>query len=215
MPARPLRGAGRSLAAFVPAVALVATAFVATPASAATAPAPTAASDAAATVPVVGSSVATTPTTTATTSRTVRLVGSPSAASATPPRPKVVAVKPAAAVSAAARVLRVAASLAGRPYRYGAVGPGSFDCSGYTRYVFAHAVGRSLPHSSSQQYSVVHHVARSAIRPGDLIFFTSGGHIYHVAIYAGRGLIWHAPHTGDHVRLAGFTSSSWVAGRVL
>ena len=66
------------------------------------------------------------------------------------------AVRPAArpAVNRAALVLKVAASLRGRPYHYGAVGPRSFDCSGFTRYVFAHAVRRSLPHSSAAQYRV-------------------------------------------------------------
>jgi len=121
----------------------------------------------------------------------------------------------AARAAVVARVLRVAASLAGRPYRYGGTGPGSFDCSGYTRYVFGLAAHRSLPHSSSAQLSVAHRIARSAVRPGDLVFFVSGGHAYHVGIYAGRGLIWHAPHTGDHVRLQHIFTSSWVAGRVL
>jgi cell wall-associated NlpC family hydrolase len=109
----------------------------------------------------------------------------------------------------------VAASLRGRPYHFGSVGPRSFDCSGYTRFVFAHAVHRSLPHSSAGQYRLAHKIAKSAIRPGDLVFFVSGGHVYHVGIYAGHGLIWHAPHTGDHVRLARISTSSWVAGRVL
>ncbi len=126
--------------------------------------------------------------------------------------------KRAAETSAAERaalVLRKAASLAGRPYHYGAVGPRAFDCSGYTRYVFRTALGRSLPHSSAAQYRLSHKIAKSAIRPGDLVFFVSYGHVYHVGIYAGHGLIWHAPHTGDHVRLATISTSSWVAGRVL
>jgi cell wall-associated NlpC family hydrolase len=120
-----------------------------------------------------------------------------------------------APVSRAALVLREAASLRGRPYQYGAAGPRSFDCSGFTRYVFATAVGRSLPHSAAAQYALSHKIAKSAIRPGDLVFFVSYGHVYHVGIYAGHGLIWHAPHTGDRVRLARIFSSSWVAGRVL
>lgn len=119
------------------------------------------------------------------------------------------------AVSRAALVLREAAALSGRPYQYGAAGPRSFDCSGFTRYVFAMAVGRSLPHSAAAQYALSRKIANSAIRPGDLVFFIAYGHVYHVGIYAGHGLMWHAPHTGDHVRLARIFSSSWVAGRVL
>lgn len=118
-------------------------------------------------------------------------------------------------VSRAGRVLAVAASLKGRPYRYAAVGPSAFDCSGYTRYVFAKAAGRSLPHSSSAQYALSTKISKSQIRPGDLVFFRSGSRVYHVGIYAGNGLIWHAPHTGAVVRLAPISTSSWVAGRVL
>jgi cell wall-associated NlpC family hydrolase len=114
-----------------------------------------------------------------------------------------------------ARVLRLAAALRGRPYQYGASGPGAFDCSGYTRYVFWHATRHLLPHSAAGQERISHRIARSAIRPGDLVFFVSGGYAYHVGIYAGHGLIWHAPHTGDHVRLSRIYTSSWVAGRVL
>jgi cell wall-associated NlpC family hydrolase len=118
-------------------------------------------------------------------------------------------------VPPAARVLALAASLAGRPYVWGAAGPRRFDCSGYTMYVFAHALGRHLPHLAQAQYGLAHKVPRSAVRPGDLVFFLSGGHAYHVGIYAGHGLIWHAPHPGDHVRLGPIRSSSWVAGRVI
>ena len=120
----------------------------------------------------------------------------------------------AAPLSRAMLVLREAAALAGRPYVYGAAGPRSFDCSGFTRYVFA-TVGRYLPHNAAAQFALSHKIAKSAIRPGDLVFFVSYGYIYHVAIYAGHGLIWHAPHSGDHVRLATISTNSWVAGRVL
>ncbi len=135
-------------------------------------------------------------------------------------RPVAAAAAPDAAarsvvLSPAARVLRQAAALRGRPYAYGATGPRSFDCSGFTRYVFARAVGRSLPHSSAAQHALSHTIAKSAIRPGDLVFFVSHGRVYHVAIYAGHGLIWHAPHSGDRVRLTAISTSSWVAGRVL
>lgn len=126
-----------------------------------------------------------------------------------------VPVKAVPVVTAATKVLAYAASLRGRPYSYGAAGPSAFDCSGYTSYVFAHAVGRTLAHSSATQYANSIKIARSSIRPGDLVFFTSGGTVYHVGIYAGGGLIWNAPHTGTVVRLETISTSSWVAGRVL
>jgi cell wall-associated NlpC family hydrolase len=118
-------------------------------------------------------------------------------------------------VPPATRVLALAAALRGRPYVWGAAGPRRFDCSGFTMYVMAHAVGRHLPHSAAAQYALSRHEAKSSIRPGDLVFFLHGSHAYHVAIYAGHGLMWHAPHPGDHVRLAPISSSSWAAGRVI
>jgi cell wall-associated NlpC family hydrolase len=204
MPARLLgaaptasRGSGRwrHLAAAVPASAL-AVGLLLTPATAGAEPVPG------------GRSAAIEPSTQAVTLTAPQLSARHPVHSA--PR---AAVRPT--VSRAALVLRLAAALRGRPYHYGAVGPRAFDCSGFTRYVFGHAVHRALPHSSAAQYRLSHKIAKSAIRPGDLVFFTSGGHVYHVGIYAGHGLIWHAPHTGDHVRLARISTSSWVAGRVL
>ena len=122
---------------------------------------------------------------------------------------------PPPVVTPATKVLAYAASLRGRPYHYGASGPSSFDCSGFTRFVFAHSVGTDLIHSSAAQYAHSTKIAKSAIRPGDLVFYTSGGSVYHVGIYAGGGLIWDAPHTGLTVRLEKIATSSWVAGRVL
>jgi cell wall-associated NlpC family hydrolase len=127
-----------------------------------------------------------------------------------PQTPTVTIVEPMSA-----QVLAEVASLAGRPYVWGAAGPRAFDCSGLVRFVFAHVAHRSLPHNAQAQYDVAHHEPRSAIRPGDLVFFFAGGHAYHVGIYAGHGMMWHAPHPGDHVRLAPIYTTSWAAGRVL
>jgi cell wall-associated NlpC family hydrolase len=127
------------------------------------------------------------------------------------------AVAKAAATRRAAfgtRVIRAAAQYRGTPYRYGATGPSRFDCSGFTRFIFA-KFGISLPHSSSGQYSVVRHIANSNKRIGDLVFFhSSGGHVYHVGIYAGGDEIWAATHTGDFVRLEGMWNASYYVGRI-
>src|SRR5690242_2527648 len=88
----------------------------------------------------------------------------------------------------------------GDPYQYGAAGPNRFDCSGLTRWVFGH-VGKYLPHSAARQVRHTRRISRSNVHRGDLVFFHSGsGHVYHVAIWAGHGYIWHAPHTGTRVR---------------
>jgi len=101
-------------------------------------------------------------------------------------------------VQTRSRVVNVAASKAGTPYVYGATGPSAFDCSGFTRWVYA-KVGRHLPRTSSAQAGAVRHVSASDRRPGDLVFFSSGGHVYHVAIYAGGDSVWHAPRPGESV----------------
>lgn len=111
------------------------------------------------------------------------------------------------------RVVAEAARHRGAPYEYGAAGPRAFDCSGFTQYVF----GRFhvwLPHNAAAQYDDVRHVARSRKRLGDLVFFTGSSGIYHVGIYAGRGRMWAATHTGDYVRLESIYSSSYLVGRV-
>jgi cell wall-associated NlpC family hydrolase len=112
------------------------------------------------------------------------------------------------------KVLSTAANYKGRPYRYGAAGPRAFDCSGYTGYVMRHALGKKLPRSSRAQYSATKHISKRSIRPGDLVFFAHGGRVYHVAIYAGGGKIWHAPYSGTRVRKDKIWTSHWRAGRV-
>jgi cell wall-associated NlpC family hydrolase len=112
------------------------------------------------------------------------------------------------------RVVRVASTFRGTPYQYGAAGPSRFDCSGFTRYIFA-KFGISLAHSSSAQYSEVRHIANRNKQVGDLVFFHTGsGHVYHVGIYAGGDEIWAATHTGDFVRLEGMWNASYYVGRV-
>ncbi|MFI2371280.1 C40 family peptidase [Streptomyces sp. NPDC018833] len=118
-----------------------------------------------------------------------------------------------AVTSHASKALQVAASKKGSPYRFGAVGPHRFDCSGLTVYSYKKA-GKKLPRTAQQQYNRTRHVSASQRRRGDLVFFHSGGYVYHVGIYAGRGRIWHSPKTGDVVRLAKIWTSSVSYGRV-
>ena len=82
------------------------------------------------------------------------------------------------------------------PYSYGGVSPASgFDCSGFTRFVFAH-FGVTLPHYTFGQYDLGRSVSRGALEPGDLVFFDGVGH---VGLYIGRGRFIHAPHSGTRV----------------
>jgi cell wall-associated NlpC family hydrolase len=71
-------------------------------------------------------------------------------------------------------VLEAAAAQIGDRYAYGGSGPAGFDCSGLTRYAFADA-GVALPHNSHGQAALGEPVARSEIRAGDLVFFSTAG----------------------------------------
>lgn len=74
------------------------------------------------------------------------------------------------------------------------------DCSGFTMQVYKH-FGISLPHYSVAQSRCGRTVSLSSVKPGDLIFYTRGGRINHVAIYIGNGQVCHAssPKTGIKV----------------
>ncbi|NYD43675.1 C40 family peptidase [Nocardioides panaciterrulae] len=115
--------------------------------------------------------------------------------------------------SRAARVLHAAASRRGAPYRWGATGPRSFDCSGYTSWVYRR-VGVHLPRTAAEQSRATRHVSHRAARPGDLVFFASHRRVYHVGIYAGHHSIWHAPHTGTVVHREHLWTAHYFVGRV-
>ena len=114
-----------------------------------------------------------------------------------------------------ARVLRVARDQTGDRYAYGAAGPSAFDCSGLTSYVYRLATGKRLPHSSSAQQGSTRRISAASARPGDLVFFHDGGHVYHVAIYAGRHTIIHAPYPGQRVKRERIWTSAVTYGRVV
>lgn len=99
----------------------------------------------------------------------------------------------------------------GKPYRYGASGPDSFDCSGLTMFSWGRA-GISLPHSSRAQYGATKRVARESLQPGDLVFF--GSPIHHVGIYIGNGSMINAPESGSTVGIRSIDRRDYAgAGR--
>ncbi len=89
-----------------------------------------------------------------------------------------------------------------------------FDCSGFVRYVFAHAVGLDLPTNSASQFLAGLQVNRGDMKPGDLVFFrTAGkrgqGRISHVGIYIANGQFIHSPSRGKTVRVDSLDESYW------
>ncbi|MBB2948054.1 cell wall-associated NlpC family hydrolase [Actinoplanes lutulentus] len=87
----------------------------------------------------------------------------------------------------------------GKPYGYGDDGPSSYDCSGLTSAAWA-AAGKSLPHNAAAQYSATARISKADLKPGDLIFYRSNGH---VALYVGDGKIIDAPSAGRDVLYRG------------
>ena len=101
--------------------------------------------------------------------------------------------------AARSEVVAIAKRYLGAPYVWGASGPNSFDCSGFTMFVYRQ-VGVNLPHSSGAQIGSGQRVSRADLQPGDLVFF--GSPIHHVGIYVGGGMYINAPHTGDVVKIS-------------
>jgi cell wall-associated NlpC family hydrolase len=123
------------------------------------------------------------------------------------------AQRPPTAASDEARIVGYARRLLGVRYSYGGSSPGSgFDCSGFTRFVYAH-FGISLPHYSVAQFSLGRNVTRTGLEPGDLVFFDGLGH---VGLYIGHDQFIHAPHSGTSVSvdsLDGWYSSRYDGAR--
>ena len=109
--------------------------------------------------------------------------------------------------------VRWALAQLGDPYRWGATGPDSFDCSGLTSSAYA-AAGVSIPRVSRAQWGAGPHVAVDRLLPGDLLFYADNpgdpASIHHVGMYIGNGLMVHAPHTGDVVRVASIWRESYA-----
>lgn len=95
-------------------------------------------------------------------------------------------------------VLHLALSRLGAPYSWGATGPAEFDCSGLMVWAYQRE-GKALPRSSQAQAAAGTPVALADIRPGDLVIYYPDA--THVGMYAGDGVILHAPTYGVPVRL--------------
>lgn len=106
-------------------------------------------------------------------------------------------------------VINLAKSKLGCSYEWGAEGPNTFDCSGFTYYVYKQSTGVSLPRVSRDQAKVGKYVAKSDLQPGDLIFFDSnyGSNVNHVGIYIGNDQMIHSPKPGDVVKITNISSN--------
>ncbi|MER7184505.1 NlpC/P60 family protein [Streptomyces hyaluromycini] len=97
----------------------------------------------------------------------------------------------------AAKAIAFARAQIGKPYVWGATGPGSYDCSGLSQAAWK-AAGVSLPRTTYDQVNAGTTVSLADARPGDLVFFYDD--VSHVGIYIGNGMMIHAPKPGAYVR---------------
>jgi cell wall-associated NlpC family hydrolase len=114
-------------------------------------------------------------------------------------------------------MLNAALSRAGMPYKWGAAGPSSFDCSGLVQWSFARA-GVGMPRVADDQAMTGPAVPISQLKPGDLLFYRTEradpAYISHVAIYLGNGKMIEAPQTGEKVQVVAANTTVHFAGAV-
>jgi cell wall-associated NlpC family hydrolase len=110
-----------------------------------------------------------------------------------------------------AQAVRFALRQIGKPYRFGASGPKAYDCSGLTSKAWKKA-GRSIPRTSQAQWKKLRRVPMKRLRPGDLVIYYKSAS--HVAMYAGRGKVVHAPRPGSDVKLSRVGAIPSVRGAV-
>jgi len=108
-------------------------------------------------------------------------------------------------------IVAYAESFLGTPYEWGANGPNTFDCSGFTKYVYAH-FGISIGRTTYDQITEGQYVSRGDLQPGDLVFFGSGSP-HHVGMYIGNNSYIHAPKTGDVVKISQLTRTDYMSAR--
>ncbi|WP_302653058.1 NlpC/P60 family protein [uncultured Clostridium sp.] len=108
-------------------------------------------------------------------------------------------------------IVNYAYNFLGRPYVWGAVGPDTFDCSGFTSYVYRHCAGIEITRTTYTQINVGVPVSYNNMQPGDLVFTYNNEH---VGIYVGGGMYINATYPGSTVRVTPVTNF-YAARRVL
>ena len=107
------------------------------------------------------------------------------------------------------KLVSVAESVLGSPYKYGGSSPKGFDCSGLVYYSH-NKLGISVPRTTRQQARHASNLSLSEIEPGDVLFFKIyGNQISHVGIYTGNNQFIHAPKSGKFVSHANINEPYW------
>lgn len=108
-------------------------------------------------------------------------------------------------------VVNYALQFVGNKYVYGGNDPNTgADCSGFTKYVLAHAANVHINRSSASQATQGKTVSRENVRPGDLVFYGNGSSVDHVALYIGNGQIVHASSAKTGIKISNWDYRSPV-----
>jgi len=109
-------------------------------------------------------------------------------------------------------ILMYALSLSGTPYKYGGNSSDTgFDCSGFVRYVYGQVAGLTLPRSTRSISEIGAHIAKTELKPGDLVFFNTLRRAFsHVGIYLGDNRFIHASSsTSGDVMVSDLNEKYW------
>lgn len=108
-------------------------------------------------------------------------------------------------------VVSYAQQFVGNPYVWGGSSlTNGADCSGFTMSVYAH-FGISLPHNAAAQSGCGTSVSLDSIQAGDLLFYSDGSGISHVAIYNGNGTVTHASNSNTGITISNYNYRNPVA----
>ena len=122
-------------------------------------------------------------------------------------------------ISIREKIARYAKTKLGKKYVWGAVGPKSFDCSGFTRAVYKSVTGIKIPRVSRDQAKVGKYVKYQSLKCGDMVFFDTekkfSGRVNHVGIYLSNGNFIHASSARKKVIITNFNKKPFYKRRFL
>ncbi|MSS64365.1 C40 family peptidase [Velocimicrobium porci] len=104
--------------------------------------------------------------------------------------------------SVRASMVEFAKQYLGNSYVYGGTSlTNGIDCSGFTMRIYQH-FGYSIPRTSGAQAQASATINSSEAKPGDLFFYGNNGHVSHVAMYIGNGLVIHASNRRTGIKIS-------------
>jgi len=102
-------------------------------------------------------------------------------------------------------IVQYAMQFLGNPYVWGGTNPNKgADCSGFVQYILRNAAGVSVSRTAREQAKNGNEISASQMRAGDLVFYSSGGAINHVAMYIGNGQVIHAANKRSGIKISAY-----------